>query len=206
MGHSPESSILSGRAVDIKALNCYFWYVNPMSVCWWVGRGENFANGLFLRCRRFVEEVSLSKNKFTVIALGLVFVIFVSSSGFSPTGKRGQEIEKYKDYHPFKSAEAKERFLKAYEQWEKDWPVESTGRISTSMWARPTGCFSTSPLLRRCSFALSGRSRQRWPQTCLQYPCRPSWGLSQRQRCLILYRIFLLKPESRSIQMKPVKK
>jgi hypothetical protein len=71
----------------------------------------------------------MKKSTIISVALAFVFLVGVSGASFSLTGKRGQEMQKYEDYHPFKSAEAKEQFLKAYERWENDWPVESTSRM-----------------------------------------------------------------------------
>jgi pimeloyl-ACP methyl ester carboxylesterase len=79
--------------------------------------------------RALHQEVSLIKTKFIWVTVCIVFFAGVSGANFSPSNKRGQEIVGYEDYHPFKSAEAKEQFLKAYERRAKDWPVESTNRM-----------------------------------------------------------------------------
>jgi pimeloyl-ACP methyl ester carboxylesterase len=70
----------------------------------------------------------MRKTKFIFVILWVVFFLSVSGGGFSINEKRSQKIEGYEDYHPFKSAEAKEHFLKAYDQRAKSWPVESTNR------------------------------------------------------------------------------
>ncbi len=62
-------------------------------------------------------------------ALCLGLAMGVSSANFSANEKRSQEKAEYEDFHPFKSAEAKEKFLKVYDQRGKDWPVPSTNRM-----------------------------------------------------------------------------
>jgi len=69
------------------------------------------------------------KAKFIRVTLCLVFLGGASSANSNPSEIRRQEIQGYEDYHPFKSAAAKEQFLKAYERRAKDWPVESTNRM-----------------------------------------------------------------------------
>jgi pimeloyl-ACP methyl ester carboxylesterase len=54
-----------------------------------------------------------------------------SGGDISLNKKSSQKTEgyEYEDYHPFKSAEAKEQFLKVYDQRAKNWPVPSTNRM-----------------------------------------------------------------------------
>jgi pimeloyl-ACP methyl ester carboxylesterase len=59
----------------------------------------------------------------------MVFFVGVSGGGVGLNKKPGQQKEGYEDYHPFKSPEAKEQFLKVYDQRGKNWPVPSTNRL-----------------------------------------------------------------------------
>ena len=69
------------------------------------------------------------KTRFIFALLCIVFFMGVSGAGFSTNEERSQEKAEHEDYHPFKSAEAKEKFLKVYDQRAKDWPVPSTTRM-----------------------------------------------------------------------------
>jgi pimeloyl-ACP methyl ester carboxylesterase len=71
----------------------------------------------------------LTRIKFITFTLCIVFLTGVSGAGFSPNEKLSQEKAEYEGDHPFKSAEAKEKFLKVYDQRAKDWPVRSTTRM-----------------------------------------------------------------------------
>jgi pimeloyl-ACP methyl ester carboxylesterase len=71
----------------------------------------------------------LTKTKSIFVILCFVFFVGFIGLGFSMIDEFSQKIEEYEDYHPFKSAEAKEKFLKAYDQRAKDWPVPSTNRM-----------------------------------------------------------------------------
>jgi pimeloyl-ACP methyl ester carboxylesterase len=77
----------------------------------------------------FQQEVFLIRTKFIRVTLCLAFVVGASGGGFSLNKKSSRLIEGYEDYHPFKSAEAKEKFLKVYDQRAKNWPVPSTNRM-----------------------------------------------------------------------------
>lgn len=79
--------------------------------------------------RKSHQEVLLIKTRFIFAILWLVFFMGVSGAGFSTNEKRSQEKTEYEDFHPFKSAEAKEKYLKVYDQRGKDWPVPSTNRM-----------------------------------------------------------------------------
>ena len=69
------------------------------------------------------------KARFIFVVLCFVSFIGVSGASFSANEKRSQEKAGYEDFHPFKSAEAKEKFLKVYDQKEKGWPVPFTNRM-----------------------------------------------------------------------------
>ncbi|MFZ2052618.1 MAG: alpha/beta hydrolase [Candidatus Aminicenantales bacterium] len=71
----------------------------------------------------------MTRIKFITFTLCIVFFAGVSGAGFSTNEKLSQEKAEYEGYHPFKSAEAKEKFLKVYDQKAKDWPVRSTTRM-----------------------------------------------------------------------------
>ncbi len=66
------------------------------------------------------------KPKVIFVTLWIAFFVGISSVSFGTNDGFTQEIEGYEDFHPFKSAEAKEQFLKVNDQRAKDWPVEST--------------------------------------------------------------------------------
>jgi len=71
----------------------------------------------------------LTKTKSIFFILFFVFFVGFIGLGFSMIDEFSQKIEEYEDYHPFKSAEAKEKFLKVYDQRGKDWPVPSINRM-----------------------------------------------------------------------------
>ena len=71
----------------------------------------------------------MTRTKFITATLGIVFFMGISGAGFTPNGRSPQEKAQSEDFHPFKSAEAKEKFLKVYDQRAKDWPVPSTNRM-----------------------------------------------------------------------------
>ena len=66
------------------------------------------------------------RTKFILVTLCTVIFVGVSGGGFGLNKKPGQQKEGYEDYLPFRSAEAKEQFLKVYDQRGKNWPVPST--------------------------------------------------------------------------------
>ena len=71
----------------------------------------------------------MKRTKFILATLCLVFFVGVSGGDISLNKKPGQQKEGYEDYHPFRSAEAKEQFLKVYDQRGINWPVPSTNRM-----------------------------------------------------------------------------
>jgi pimeloyl-ACP methyl ester carboxylesterase len=75
------------------------------------------------------QEVFLIKAKSIFAFLFIVFFAGMSGVGLGENDSDRQKIDGYEDYHPFKSPEAKEQFLKMYDQRAKDWPVPSTDRM-----------------------------------------------------------------------------
>lgn len=76
----------------------------------------------------FLQEDLLIRTKSSFIIL-CTFIAGILGFGFSLSDTYSQEISGYEDFHPFKSAEAKEKFLRVYDQRAKDWPVPSTTRM-----------------------------------------------------------------------------
>lgn len=77
------------------------------------------------------------------IAILMLFIAFTACSS--------HHDEAYPSWHPFKSAEARERYLKDYDSWAKQWPVPSETRtVDTtfgSTFVRISGSVGAPPLV-----------------------------------------------------------
>lgn len=82
----------------------------------------------------------------TIITLVLAFIIWAGVSLFS-----GPEAMEMSEYHPFRSPEAKERYLKLYEERAKHWPVVSETIVAETSYGqtfvRKSGPVDAPPLV-----------------------------------------------------------
>jgi hypothetical protein len=67
-----------------------------------------------LKHQEFYQEVFLIKAKSILAFLFIIFFAGMFGVGLGKNDSGRQKIDGYEDYHPFKSPEAKEKFLKVY--------------------------------------------------------------------------------------------